>query len=52
MAIDARCRVIRKVEGMQDEDAKAAQDAVDTASKGGTGRFTGYFATTTTKQPR
>src|SRR6202522_2125191 len=34
------------------EDAKAAQAAVETARKGGTGRFTGYFATTTTKQPR
>jgi formate hydrogenlyase transcriptional activator len=34
------------------EDAKAAQAAVETARKGGTGRFTGYFATATTKQPR
>jgi formate hydrogenlyase transcriptional activator len=34
------------------EDAKAAQAAVEAARKGGTGRFTGYFATTTTKQPR
>jgi PAS domain-containing protein len=34
------------------DDAKAARDAVETASKGGTGRFTGYFATTTTMQPR
>src|SRR5579862_7654300 len=34
------------------EDAKAAQEAVEAARKGGTGRFTGYFATTTTKQPR
>ena len=34
------------------EDAKAAQAAVEEARKGGTGRFTGYFATTTTKQPR
>jgi formate hydrogenlyase transcriptional activator len=34
------------------EDAKAARDAVETARKGGTGRFTGYFATATTKQPR
>jgi len=33
-------------------DAKAARDAVETAGKGGTGRFTGYFATATTKQPR
>ena len=34
------------------EDAKAAQAAVETARKGGISRFTGYFATTTTKQPR
>ena len=34
------------------DDARAARDAVETARKGGTGRFTGYFATTTTKQPR
>ena len=34
------------------DDAKAARDAVETARKGGTGRFTGYFATATTKQPR
>src|SRR5271170_2633507 len=34
------------------EDAKAAQAAVEAARKGGTGRFTGYFATTATKQPR
>jgi hypothetical protein len=34
------------------EDAKATQDAVETARKGGTSRFTGYFATTTTKQPK
>ena len=34
------------------EDAIAAQAAVETARKGGTGRFTGYFVTTTTKQPR
>src|SRR5580658_8337468 len=34
------------------DGAKAARDAVETARKGGTGRFTGYFATTTTKQPR
>src|SRR5579863_9749221 len=34
------------------EDAKAAQAAVEAARTGGTGRFTGYFATTTTKQPR
>src|ERR1700730_8879492 len=29
------------------EDRKAAQAAVETARNGGTGRFTGYFATTT-----
>jgi formate hydrogenlyase transcriptional activator len=34
------------------EDAKAAQAAVKEASSGSGGRFTGYFATTTTKQPR
>jgi formate hydrogenlyase transcriptional activator len=34
------------------EDARAAQDAVAAARKGGTSRFTGYFATTITKQPR
>ena len=34
------------------EDRKAAQAAVDTAGKGGTGRFIGQFATTATKQPR
>ena len=34
------------------EDRKAAQAAVETARNGGTGRFTGYFATTTSKQPR
>ena len=34
------------------EDAIAAQAAVEAARKGGTSRFTGYFVTTTTKQPR
>jgi formate hydrogenlyase transcriptional activator len=34
------------------ENARAAQDAVEAARKGGTSRFTGYFATTITKQPR
>jgi formate hydrogenlyase transcriptional activator len=34
------------------EDAKSAQAAVEAAREGRTGRFTGYFATTTTKQPR
>jgi len=34
------------------EDEIAAQAAVEAARKGGTGRFTGYFATTTSKQPR
>jgi PAS domain-containing protein len=34
------------------EDVRAAQDAVEAARKGGTSRFTGYFATTITKQPR
>ena len=40
------------IEFWEGEDAKAAQAAVEVARKGGTGRFTGYFATTTTKQPR
>src|SRR3984957_7933867 len=34
------------------EDANAALAAVEEARRGGTGRFTGYFATTTTEQPR
>src|ERR1700723_428906 len=34
------------------EDARAAQDAVEAARKGGASRFTGYFATIITKQPR
>jgi formate hydrogenlyase transcriptional activator len=34
------------------EDAKAAQAAVEVARSGGTSRFTGYFVTTTTKQPK
>jgi PAS domain S-box-containing protein len=34
------------------EDREAAQAAVEAARNGGTGRFTGYFATTTRKQPR
>src|SRR5579863_4759091 len=34
------------------EDRRAAQAAVEAAKNGGTGRFTGYFATTTTRQPR
>jgi formate hydrogenlyase transcriptional activator len=34
------------------EYAKAAQAAVEAAGNGGTGRFTGYFATMVTKQPR
>jgi formate hydrogenlyase transcriptional activator len=34
------------------EDAKAAQAAVEAARKGGTSRFTGYFATTITKEPK
>jgi formate hydrogenlyase transcriptional activator len=36
----------------QGEDRRAAQAAVEAARKGAIGRFTGYFATTTTKQPR
>jgi PAS domain S-box-containing protein len=34
------------------DDAIAAQSAVETARNGGTARFTGYFATTATRQPR
>jgi formate hydrogenlyase transcriptional activator len=34
------------------EDAKAARAAVEAARNGGTGRFTGFFATTATNQPR
>jgi len=34
------------------DDAKAAQVAVDAARRGGTARFTGYFATMATGQPR
>jgi formate hydrogenlyase transcriptional activator len=34
------------------EDAKTAQAAVKAAGLGSTGRFTGYFAATTTKKPR
>ena len=34
------------------EDAIAAQAAVEAARKGGISRFTGYSATTATKQPR
>jgi formate hydrogenlyase transcriptional activator len=34
------------------EYAKSAQAAVEAARKGGISRFTGYFATTATKQPR
>src|SRR6201987_6260069 len=34
------------------EDAIAERAAVEAATKGGTSRFTGYFVTTTTKQPR
>src|SRR5271163_1809041 len=34
------------------EDAQAARAAVEAARNGGTGRFTGFFATTVTKQPR
>src|SRR5579863_1463153 len=40
------------IEFWEGEDAKAAQAAVEAARKGDTSRFTGYFATTTTKQPR
>src|ERR1700735_101353 len=40
------------IEFWEGEDAKAARAAVEAARKGGTSRFTGYFVTTTTKQPR
>jgi formate hydrogenlyase transcriptional activator len=40
------------IEFWEGEDAIAAQAAVEAARKGGTSRFTGYFVTTTTKQPR
>jgi formate hydrogenlyase transcriptional activator len=40
------------IEFWEGEDARAAQAAVEAARKGGTSRFTGYFTTTTTKQPR
>src|SRR5215470_19999547 len=36
----------------QGADREAARAAVEKARMGGTGRFTGYFATTVTKQPR
>ncbi len=36
----------------ESEDAKCAQAAVEASRKGGISRFTGYFATTVTKQPR
>jgi transcriptional regulator with GAF, ATPase, and Fis domain/PAS domain-containing protein len=36
----------------QGEDRAAAQHAVDTARAGGVGRFTGFFATTQTRDPR
>ena len=34
------------------DDREAARAAVEAASSGGTGRFTGYFATSVTKQPK
>src|ERR1700733_8285802 len=40
------------LEFWEGDDAKAVREAVETARKGGTGRFTGYFATTTTRQPK
>jgi len=40
------------IEFWEGEDARAAQHAVDTARNGRTSRFTGYFATTRTRQPR
>jgi formate hydrogenlyase transcriptional activator len=40
------------VQFWEGEDAKAAQAAVETARNGGIGRFTGHFATTTSKQSR
>lgn len=40
------------IEFWEGDHRKSAQAAVQTARNGGTGRFTGYFATTTSKQPR
>src|SRR5580658_10004274 len=40
------------IEFWEDEDAKAAQAAVEAARNGGTSRFTGYVPTTITKQPK
>jgi formate hydrogenlyase transcriptional activator len=40
------------VQFWEGEDAIAAQAAVEAARRGGIGRFTGYFATTITKQPK
>lgn len=40
------------VDFWEGEDREAARAAVETASDGGTGRFTGYFPTRITKQPR
>ena len=40
------------IELWKGEDQKAAQGAVEAARKGGTCRFTGYFAMTTIGQPR
>jgi formate hydrogenlyase transcriptional activator len=40
------------IEFWEGEDAKAAQAAVEAARNGGSSRFTGYFATTATKQPK
>src|SRR4029077_17287323 len=34
------------------DDREAGRAAVETAGRGGTGRFTGYFATRITKQPK
>ena len=36
----------------ESDDREAARAAVNAASSGGTGRFTGYFATRITKQPK
>jgi formate hydrogenlyase transcriptional activator len=40
------------IEFWEGEDREAARAAVEAANRGGTGRFTGYFATRITKQPK
>jgi PAS domain S-box-containing protein len=40
------------IEFWQGQDREAAQQAVETARRGGVGRFVGYFATTRTRTPK